>query len=107
MEIHAPAVWIFLASEAVAAWLIYRLWRSGDPLFFKISLSLIALFPLLGPLLVLWVSDFPDPEPDALQDRGYRGDFYRRWQSVLEERNPIRRFRYWRDRMSKDSKEDL
>jgi hypothetical protein len=103
----STATWALLASEVVAAWIIWRLWRSDDHLFFKISLSLIALLPLLGPLLVLWVGNFPSKLPLVLQDRLRRSpDVFDRWRNVLEERNPIRRFRQWRNLMAKPPDED-
>jgi hypothetical protein len=106
MDIHAPAVWIVLVSEAVALWVILKLWRSADQVFFKVSLSLLALIPVLGPLLALWISDFPEVEPEVLQAPRPRGAFFERWREVLEARNPVRRFRKWRELMSDDANED-
>lgn len=58
-----------IVSELIALALIWRLWRSDDHLFFKISLSLFALLPILGPLLTWWIANFPNVAPRILQDR--------------------------------------
>ena len=107
MDFHEPGIWIILASEVVALWVILRLWRSADPIFFKAILSLLALIPVVGPLLVFWISDFPDVEPEVLQvPRGRRGDFFARWREVLDAKSPVQRFRRWRDLMNNGPGED-
>lgn len=94
---------VILISEPIAIWLIWKLWRSDDYLFFKLSLSVLALVPVVGPLLVLWIGNFPTIQPRALQDRAAkRADVYERWRDVLEERSPIRRFRKWREVMNRN-----
>jgi len=103
----APWIIALAFSEAMSVWLLWRLWRSDDHLFFKISLSVLALLPVLGPLLVLWIGNFPDTKPRVLRDRLPRqADFYARWQHVLEEKNPVRRFRAWRELMTRHRDED-
>ena len=95
-----------LVSEVSAIWLIWRLWRSDDHLFLKVTLSVLALIPIAGPLFVLWVGNFPPVQPYALQDRVRKStDVYDRWRDVLEERNPVRRFRKWREVMERDREE--
>jgi len=106
MDLHEPRIWIVLASEFVACWVILRLWRSADRVYFKVILSLLALIPVLGPLLALWISDFPEAEPEVLQVPRGRGYFYARWREVLEAKNPVQRFRKWRDLMNRDPDED-
>lgn len=106
MDFHGPGVWIVVVSEVAAFWLIVRLWRSADRVFFKVTLSLLALVPVLGPLLAFWISDFPDEEPEVLQAPRPRGTFYGRWRGVLEARSPILRFRYWRELMTSERNED-
>lgn len=97
---------VVLISELMATWLIWRLWRSGDHLFFKISLSALALVPVVGPLLVLWIGNFPPAQPRALQDQMPKTtDVYDRWRHVFEETNPVRRFRKWRDVMERDRRD--
>ena len=105
-EISAGLVIVF-ASELLALWLIWRLWRSEDHVFFKVALTLLAILPVLGPLLVLWIGNFPSSKPRILRDNvRYRADFYDRWRHVLEEKNPIRRFRSWRELMTQHKNED-
>jgi hypothetical protein len=102
-----PAFWVILASEALALWIIWRLWRSSEHAFFKIALSLVALLPVLGPLLALWIGNFPGSKPRILRDQvRARPDFYDRWRHVLEEKNPGTRFRFWRHLMTKHRNED-
>ena len=99
--------WIVLASELFALWLIWRLWRSADHVFFKVALSVLAVIPVLGPVLVLWIGNVPSVKAPILRDRlRYRTDFYDRWRHVLEEKNPITRFRYWRELTTKHRNED-
>lgn len=103
----SAAVWAVLGSELVALWIIWRLWRSQDHTFFKIALSVLALIPVLGPILALWMGNFPSSKPRILRDQmRYRPDFYNRWRYILEERNPVARFRHWRELMTKHRNED-
>lgn len=98
---------VILISELVALVLIWRLWRSGDHLFFKISLSLLATLPVLGPLLTLWIANFPDVAPRILQDRKrYSADVSERWRYVLAEKNPAKRLQLWRGLYEKHRDED-
>lgn len=107
MSSATPALWVVVFSEAVALWLIWRLWRSEDPIAFKAVLSLVALLPVVGPVLVLWICNFPPRKPRILQDRVRNSsDFYDRWRHVLETRNPVRRFRYWQFLMTRHRNED-
>lgn len=86
-----------LISEVCAVWFIWKLWRSGDYLFFKLTLSILALVPILGPILALWIANFPAPQHPSLRDRRPKQtDVYDRWRHVLEEKNPRRRFEKWR-----------
>ena len=97
---------VFL-SEILGLWLIFVLWRSNDALFFKVGLSLLALIPFIGPLVVLWIRVLPSVKPRILQDRKWRAaDFYDRWRFVIEEKSPIRRYRMWRELMTTHRNED-
>jgi hypothetical protein len=94
----SAAAWVVVVSELAALWIIWRLWRSGDHLFFKISLSAVALLPVIGPILALWMGNFPTKQPQVFQDRRrYAPDVLERWRHVFEEKNPVRRFRRWRE----------
>lgn len=98
---------VVFVSELIALWIIWKLWRSDDHLFFKVTLSLLVFLPVLGPLLVLWIGNFPSSKPRILRDNiRYRTDFYDRWRHVFEEKNPVRRFRNWRELMRRHRKED-
>ena len=99
--------WVIALSELLAVWVIWRLWRSADHIVFKVALSLIALIPVLGPIVAIWISNFPESAPKVLQDR-WRGrtDVYDRWRGTLNERNPERRLQRWRTLMTKHRNED-
>ena len=98
---------LVLLSEVLGLWLIFVLWRSNDLLFFKITLSVLAIVPFIGPLVVFWIRVLPTVKPRILQDRKWRrADFYDRWRFVIEERNPIRRYRMWRELMTTHRNED-
>lgn len=87
-------------SELVALYLIWRLWKSSDHLFFKLALSFIALIPFLGPIAVLWIANFPSSLPPPLRDqRRYRTDVVDRWRDVMEEKNPHAKFNKWKQVM--------
>jgi hypothetical protein len=110
--VHAPlelstAFGVVVISELVAAWLIWRLWRSQEHAFFKIALSVIALIPVLGPVVVLWVGNLPSVKPRILRDQQrYRPDFYDRWRHVFEAKNEKTRYRRWRTLMTRHRNED-
>jgi hypothetical protein len=99
---------VVVLSEMVAAWLIWRLWRSSEHIYLKIGLSLLAPIPGLGPFLILWISKFPDVQPLAMQDR-YRNstDVTDRWRHVWEEKDPSKREKLWREMMGVDKNENL
>jgi hypothetical protein len=100
-------MWLALLSEVVAIWLIWRLWRSSDALFFKISLTVFALIPLFGPFLVFWIGNFPNSKPMIMRDIAPRWtDFYDRWRHVLEARSPHQRFRRWHQLMTRHRDEE-
>jgi len=83
-------------SELVAIYLIYRLWKSDDFLFFKISFSIISVIPFLGPFFVLWAGNFPARQHSAFQDRRrYSTDVFDKWRDVLSEKNPHTKLRMW------------
>jgi len=99
-------LWVVLISELVAFMLIVRIWRSHEILILKVLLSGVALIPVLGPLLALWIVAFPNEAPETIQNRGPRGNYYRDWSSVIGERSPIRRFRLWRAQTANDEDAD-
>jgi hypothetical protein len=96
-----------LLSELFAIYLMVRLWKSEELLFFKVAYSVIVLIPFLGPFIVLWSANMPPVMHPELRDRErYRTDVSDRWRDVLVEKNPRLRYRMWRDKMgySEDEK---
>jgi len=102
-------------SECLSALLIWKLWRGNERAFFKCTLSLISVVPVLGPLLVIWLCNFPEIAPPALQDRsrpssGFFGrwdsDFLNRWDRVFKTRDPDEKLRAWQDVMSQDHEDN-
>jgi hypothetical protein len=106
MSSISPIWWVVAVSELVALVVVVRIWRSGELATLKILLSAIALIPLLGPLLALWISAFPNEAPENMQNRGFRGNYYRDWSPVLGAHSPIRRFRRWRAQVAPDEESD-
>ena len=98
--------WVVLISELVVLMLIVRIWRSDEILGLNVLLSGVSLIPVLGPLLALWIIAFPNEAPEAIQNRGPRGNYYRDWSRVIGERSPIRRFRLWRAQAAIDEEAD-
>lgn len=96
METMTIKLTVVILSELIAVWLIWRLWRSGEHIFFKISLSILAFIPLVGPLLAIWIGHFPEKVPEIMQDRyRYSADVFDRWRYVHSEKNPKRRRQKW------------
>jgi hypothetical protein len=95
-------------SELVAAYLVWKVWKSDDYMFFKIIYSVLAFFPFVGPFIVFWSANFPSRQDAVFQDRErYRTDVLDRWRHVFDERNPHARFRPWqelREKRDTDSK---
>lgn len=91
-------------SEAIAIWLIWKLWKSNDFLIFKIGFSVIALIPFLGPFMVWWSVNIPSRQHPVFQDRvRFSTDVLDRWRHVIDEKNPNMRLRMWRQMVkSKD-----
>jgi hypothetical protein len=84
-------------SELVALWIIYRVWRGPSHVIEKIGISALALIPVVGPVLALFVSNDPGPAHPSLRDNSrYQTDVYDRWRDVIDEKNPTARRRKWR-----------
>jgi hypothetical protein len=95
-------VWLVALSTLGAVLLSVRVWRSSDPTPFKVVLTLLALIPVLGPVTVYWISNFPSPLHPALRDyHAKQPDVYDRWRDVLEAKSPISRHRAWQRLMGK------
>jgi len=91
-------IWYILASEVVSLFLIWRIWRSCEHVFFKLAISVIALIPFAGPLLAYWIIDWPQPMrmPFRNQQR-HSPDVHDRWRHVFEEDDPLKRQKKYRD----------
>ena len=70
----------------------------------KAMLTFVALIPVLGPFIVLWVTRFPNRVAPVLQNRTPRGSglYSLYWSRVTRAPSPIRRFRRWRDEVAHD-----
>lgn len=99
------AITFSLATSALASlYLVWRLWRSNDHLFFKIALTAIAFIPFLGPLLVFWISNFTKSQAAVFQDKyRFSTDVFDRWRHVIEEKNPHSRFQKWRELIGRNN----
>ncbi len=94
-------------SELVALYLICRLWKSAEILFFKICYSIIALIPFFGSFFVVWIANMPSRQPKIFQDQHHRqSDVYDRWRHVLIEKNPREKFRLWQAMIKKKENND-
>lgn len=72
----------------------------GGSLFFKINPSLLAVVPLLRPLAVLWIGNFPTVLPSALQCwRRLSADVMDCWRHVIGEGKSFKRKCLWREAM--------
>ena len=79
-------IYILMCAALFSGWSLWSIWRSTNPLGFKVSYSLIALIPGFGPLALLWIRDFPESQPDEFRDRNrYQADVFDRWRDAIEE----------------------
>jgi hypothetical protein len=103
MDDFSTRLVVVALSEVVAAYLIWRLWRSEEHVFLKLGLSVLSLVPIFGPLLVMWIGNFPDKMPRVLQDRSrYTSDVQDRWRHVHDEPDPNQKLRKWRAQMERN-----
>jgi hypothetical protein len=106
MDASTKLLAVVIVSELVAAYAIWRISRSSDSPWMTIALAVIALLPVAGPPIALWIANFPDKAAESLQNRRLgaksRGWYYLRWNGILSERNPVRRFKLWRSEVERD-----
>jgi hypothetical protein len=77
---------VVLCSWLVAAWLGLRVWKSKDPLFFKVVLTGLLLVPVIGPIVVYWISNFPSRlHPDVQARYPKQVNSYGRWRTEDDE----------------------
>ena len=80
----SPRQVVFGLSWLLGLCLLPWVWRSRDPRGMKIALSLLAFVPVMGPLVVVWVSIFPPPHaPEHRDESRYHADVYDRWASRI------------------------
>ena len=87
MELLSIRAMIVLASWIVSAFLAVRVWRSRDPLWFKLALVLVLLIPVIGPAIGYWISNFPSrlhPQSQARYPK--RVNSYGPWRTEDDER---------------------
>ena len=71
-DISTPAVIVLGLSAVASAAVIATIWRKRDPPFLKCATTLVALTPVVGPLVAWWVVSFPEPMHPDLQAKGKR-----------------------------------
>jgi hypothetical protein len=84
---------VVLTSWALGAWLVAKVWKNNDPAFLKILLTVLAVVPVVGPLVVYWVSNFPSRlHPDVQAKYKETVNVYGRWRTEDDEKpSPNRR----------------
>jgi hypothetical protein len=86
MDLPAVKILIVLASWVVGAWLTVRVWKSHDPAFFKILLTILSFVPVIGPVVVCWISNFPSRlHPDVQARHPKTINAYGRWRAQDEQ----------------------
>ena len=61
---------IVLGMSALASLLcLFGLWRSGHSIYLKLVVSAIAVIPVVGPMLYMFVMDTTPPQPFEQQNR--------------------------------------
>lgn len=96
MELFSLRAVVVLASWVVSAFLAVRLWKSRDPLLFKLGLTLLLVVPVFGPLMVYWIANFPSRLHPQSQARFPRQvNVYGPWRTEDDE-PPRRKRRRWR-----------
>ena len=79
---------VVLISWLVGAWLVVRVWKSTDPVFFKVILTLIAAVPAIGPIAVYWISNFPSRlHPDVQPKYPETVNSYGLWRTEEDEQS--------------------
>jgi hypothetical protein len=83
---------VLLITWAVGAWLVAKVWKSNDPVVLKVVLTLLAVVPILGPLVAYWISNFPSRlHPDVQAKYKETVNVYGRWRT--EDDEPVRESR--------------
>jgi len=67
LETPTPVLILLCASALAAVWVDVLVWRRNDHVLFKVAVTLVTLIPVLGPIVGLWVTSFPDKLHPDLQ----------------------------------------
>jgi len=67
VEVSVPLILVTVISLAATLYLWRRLFRWEAPRFLKVVLAIVALFPVVGPMLTLWVIAMPDRAPESMR----------------------------------------
>jgi hypothetical protein len=78
-----PATYLVIILSMVAStWCWWRIWRSDDPAFFKVALTIVVALPILGPFFYLF-ADMPPRHRETPQrksgPRRPQSAFLKRW----------------------------
>lgn len=107
MEITPFKIAVVSCSWLLSIYLLWKLWRSEQHAFFKLSLTVLVWIPVLGPLLFWWIADFPPKVHPMFRDQSrYSSDVFDRWRTVLSESDPQRRLEKWIAQVKRDRKEN-
>jgi|SRR6478672_2742207 len=102
MDMDTTAIAVVTISELISLWMVYRIWRSSMKVTEKIAVSVVALVPVFGPVLALFLGNDPGPAHPAFRDKvRTRTDVLDRWRHIFDEKNPVARQRKWQDLMGR------
>lgn len=68
-DVPFPALMTLCASLVASCLVTILIWRRDEPVIFRIAVTVVAFFPVVGPIFALWVTSFPDRMHPALQAR--------------------------------------
>lgn len=91
---------VIAISELVALWLIVRVWRTSAHVAEKVGVTVVALLPVIGPVLALFLTNDSGPAHPAFRDNLiHQTDVLDRWRQIFEEKDPVSRRRKWKTLM--------
>lgn len=67
VEIPLPLLAVLGVSAVASLSMSFVVWRRDDSLLLKVTTTVIAFLPVLGPLFALWIVCFPDRMHPALR----------------------------------------
>jgi predicted PurR-regulated permease PerM len=68
-DVPFPALMALCVSAVASCLVAILIWRRDEPVIFRIAVTVVAFFPVVGPIFALWVTSFPDRMHPALQAR--------------------------------------